>query len=168
LIILRIVTVLFALALMGGEAYRSWGVERAPLLWIDEMLIGAALITAAVLVGRDSFHRRAFFTAAWGVVLGALYISAFTTWFDAVTVELGGFTLLQMQVLISIACGVAALCLIASIVLPHAGRVKLDVVGEHEFLSATQAPPSAPKPPSKKAEAKSEKKDSDPSKTAAE
>src|SRR5215475_4773214 len=120
---------------MAGEGYRSWGVERAVFLWIDDMLIGAALITAAILVGRDSFHRRAFFSATWGVALGALYVSAFTTWFDPVTVELGGFTLLQMQVLIASAAGIAAICVIASLLLPFSGRVKLDVVGEHEFLA---------------------------------
>jgi hypothetical protein len=121
--LLRLVTVLFAFALMAGEAYRSWGVERAPLLWIDDMLIGASLVAAAVIVAKDQPRRRAFFSGMWGVTVGALYISAFTTWFDPVTVQVGGFSLIQMQVLIAVAFSVAILCLAASLVIPFAPPV---------------------------------------------
>jgi hypothetical protein len=47
--LLRVVAVILALPLMGGEAYRSWGAGRHVAFWMDDMLMGSLLIGSAVL-----------------------------------------------------------------------------------------------------------------------
>jgi hypothetical protein len=66
----------FALVVMGGEVYRSWG-ERAVALWLDDFLVGVALITAAAALSTETPARRAAFTGAWGFAAGIIFISAF-------------------------------------------------------------------------------------------
>lgn len=75
--LLRIIAVLLALSLMIGEGFRSCGQERPITAWIDDQLMGALLIAGAWLVGRPTPARCALFTGAWGVSVGALYMSFF-------------------------------------------------------------------------------------------
>jgi len=74
--ILRACAVLFGLIVIGGELLRSWG-ERDVIWWIDDVLVATALIATALVVGRESFARRALFTGAWGFSLGVIYINFF-------------------------------------------------------------------------------------------
>ena len=46
---LRVATFAFALIIMGGEVLRSWG-ERPVIFWIDDFMVGIALIVGAIVV----------------------------------------------------------------------------------------------------------------------
>ncbi|NWP47716.1 hypothetical protein GY986_25045, partial [Escherichia coli] len=63
---LRILGLIGAILLMAGEGYRSWGAGRPAVFWMDDMLAGAMMIAAAILVRRPTTSRRAFFSASWG------------------------------------------------------------------------------------------------------
>jgi len=73
---LRLAALALALIVMGGEALRSWG-ERDLVWWIDDFLVGAALIAGAFIAGKPTPARRAAFTGAWGFSAGVIYISFF-------------------------------------------------------------------------------------------
>lgn len=100
---LRYAAILLALSLMIGEAWRSWGAGRPVAFWMDDMIMGAMLIAAAVMVRRDSFHRRAFFTAAWGVNAGMLYGSFFGKIFAPGNTNAGNWDLGVLTLLVGLA-----------------------------------------------------------------
>ena len=74
--LLRAFAIALGLVVIGGELLRSWG-ERNPAWWLDDILVGAALIATAILVRRATPARRALFTGAWGFSIGVIYISFF-------------------------------------------------------------------------------------------
>ncbi|MGE0046127.1 MAG: hypothetical protein AB7J28_13180 [Hyphomonadaceae bacterium] len=115
---LRIVAVLLALSLMIGEAYRSWGAGRPVAFWMDDMLMGALLIAAAVLVAKETVARRAFFTGAWGVNAGMLYGSFFGKVFDPETTNAGNFDLGVLTILVGLAFATSIIGFAASLMLP--------------------------------------------------
>lgn len=115
---LRAVAVLLGLSLILGEAYRSWGVDRPIAFWMDDMIMGSALIAAAALVGRDTKARRAFFSGAWGLNAGMLYGSFFGKVFAPAEATPGNFDLGTLTLLIGAAFATAVIGFIASIVLP--------------------------------------------------
>ena len=116
--VLRIMSITGALLLMAGEAYRSWGVGRPVAFWMDDMLAGAMLIAAAILVARPTLARRRFLSAAWGVAAGMLYGSFFGKLFDPASTNPGNFSLSLLTALVGVAFVVAIGGLTASIVLP--------------------------------------------------
>ena len=115
---LRILSIVAALMLMAGEAYRSWGVGRPIAFWMDDMLAGAMMIAAAILVRRPTRATRSFFSAAWGVAVGMLYGSFFGKVFDPASSNPGNFSLGLLTGLIGFAFVAAIAGLIASILLP--------------------------------------------------
>jgi hypothetical protein len=115
---LRILAIVGALLLMGGEAYRSWGVGRPVAFWMDDMLAGAMMIAAAIMVGRPTRVTRSFFSAAWGVAVGMLYGSFFGKLFDAASANPGNFPLGLLTALLGVAFAISIAGLFASIVLP--------------------------------------------------
>lgn len=119
---LRILAIVGALLLMGGEAYRSWGVGRPIAFWMDDMLAGAMMIAAAIAVGRPTRVTRSFFSASWGVAVGMLYGSFFGKLFDPASTNPGNFSLGILTALIGLAFAIAIASLVASIVLPDAER----------------------------------------------
>ncbi len=112
---LRIIAIIGALALMLGEAYRSWGVGRPVAFWMDDMLVGAMMIASAVAVGKPTVGTRAFFSASWGVATGMLYGSFFGKVFDPKNANAGNFDLGLLTALIGVAFVIAIIGLIASI-----------------------------------------------------
>jgi len=116
---LRIVAVLLALSLIIGEAYRSWGAGRPVMFWMDDMIMGAMLIAAAVTVSKDSFNRRAVFTAAWGTKAGMLFNSFFGKVFAPQLTHAGNFDLGVLTLLVGFAFATAVIGMIASISLPR-------------------------------------------------
>jgi hypothetical protein len=94
---LRIFTVSLALVLMIGEGYRSWGAGRPFMTWFDDMVLGALMIGAAWAVGRETPRRRAFLTGAWGVAIGAVFLSLMSKIVDPSSTIAGN---LQLSVLI--------------------------------------------------------------------
>jgi hypothetical protein len=77
MVALRTVAIIHALSLMIGELQRSWGAGRPLAFILDDQIMGAMLIASAIMVGTDTWRRRAFFSASWGVTAGMLYGSFF-------------------------------------------------------------------------------------------
>ncbi len=119
---LRIIAVLGALALMIGEAYRSWGVGRPVAFWMDDMLAGALLIGAAIAVGRETMARRALFTGAWGVAGGMLYGSFFGKVFAPQDATPGNFDVGVLTILVGIAFTIAVIGFVWSLIAPYRPR----------------------------------------------
>lgn len=117
--IFRIVAVLQGLGLAIGELYRSWGVDRPLMFWVDDQILGALLISAAILMARDTFHRRAYFTAAWGFSAGMLYSSFFAKVYEPQEANAGNFDLDVLTFLIGWTFFVACVGMAASILLPR-------------------------------------------------
>ncbi|MEM8617351.1 MAG: hypothetical protein AAGF20_10490 [Pseudomonadota bacterium] len=115
--VLRFLAIILGLSLIIGEAYRSWGAGRPVMFWMDDMIMGAMLITAAIMISKDTFHRRAFFAAAWGTNAGMLYGSFFGKVFAPADANAGNFDLGLLTILIGIAFATAVAGMIASIVL---------------------------------------------------
>ena len=84
---------------------------------MDDMIMGTMLIAAAIMVAKDTFPRRAFFTAAWGTNAGMLYGSFFGKVFAPADANAGNFDLGFLTLLIGIAFATAVAGMIASIVL---------------------------------------------------
>ncbi|MEM6914649.1 MAG: hypothetical protein AAF511_11810 [Pseudomonadota bacterium] len=115
--LLRFIAIALGLSLIIGEAYRSWGAGRPVMFWMDDMIMGSMLIAAAIMVAKDTFNRRAFFTAAWGTNAGMLYGSFFGKVFAPANANSGNFDLGFLTILIGIAFATAVAGMIASIVL---------------------------------------------------
>jgi hypothetical protein len=116
--LLRIIAIIGALALMVGEAYRSWGVGRPIAFWMDDMLAGGLLIASTILVGVPTVARRAFFTGAWGISVGMLYSSFFGKVFAPQDADPGNFDLGLLTGLLGLAFAIAVAGMVMSIVLP--------------------------------------------------
>ena len=115
---LRIISIIGALLLMGGEVYRSWGAGRPVAFWMDDMLAGAMMIAAAIMMAHPTQARRNFLSAAWGVSVGMLYGSFFGKVFDPASTNSGNFSLGLLTVLVGVAFAISIAGLIASILLP--------------------------------------------------
>jgi hypothetical protein len=116
---LRIIAIVGALALMLGEAYRTWGTGRPVYAWMDDMLAGGLMLIAAVRMAHPTLINRTLFSACWGIAVGMLYGSFFSKLFDPASSNAGNFGLGTLTVLVGIAFVIAIGGLIASIVLPQ-------------------------------------------------
>lgn len=116
--ILRVIAIVSALSLMIGEAYRSWGAGRPIAFWMDDMLAGALMIAAALLLRRETPARRALFTGVWGVAMGMLYGSFFGKVFDPAHANPGNFDLGLLTALIGVAFAASICGFVASLMLP--------------------------------------------------
>ncbi|MEQ9436814.1 hypothetical protein [Hyphomonas sp.] len=116
---LRIWAIVLALSLIIGEAYRSWGAGRPVMFWMDDMMMGAMLIAAAILVRTDTLRRRAFFAAAWGVNAGMLYPSFFGKLLTPEKANPGNFDLALLTVLVGLAFVSALIGMVLAILAPR-------------------------------------------------
>ena len=73
------ITIFLATINIFGEIYRSWGDGRNIVWILDDVLAGLLLIVAAIMFTKDTLTRRALFAAAWGVSLGMIYMSFFSS-----------------------------------------------------------------------------------------
>ncbi len=119
--LLRIWAVLLALSLMIGELWRSWGAGRELAFVLDDQIMGAMLIASAMLLRRDTFARRAFFTAAWGVNAGMLYGSFFGKVFAPEDANAGNWDLGVLTALVGLAFFSAIAGMVLSIITPRRG-----------------------------------------------
>lgn len=119
--LLRIAAILLAIALMGGEAWRSWGAGRPFVFVIDDFIMGALLIAGAALIAKDTFARRAFFAGAWGYTAGQLYLSFFSKIAHPDQTNAGNWNLDILTWLIGLAFVVSIVGMFASIVLRQKG-----------------------------------------------
>ncbi len=116
--ILRIIAVLLALGLMGGEAWRSWGVDRPFWFVVDDFIMGVFLIAGAVAMAKETLARRALFAAAWGFNAGLLYSSFFAKIVTPEATNTGNWNFSVLTGLIGFALAISVIGLISSIVLP--------------------------------------------------
>jgi hypothetical protein len=113
---LRIAAIAFGVLVIAGEIFRSWG-ERAIIMWLDDFMVGAALIAAALLLSPETPRRRAIFSAAWAFAVGIIYIS----FFDKVVLAeaIGpGVEFNRLNIFVTLSLVLAAAGLAASLVIP--------------------------------------------------
>ena len=99
----RALAVVLALSLMIGEAFRTWGSGRPVYAWIDDQIMGIALLVTAWLIARPTPARHAAFSAAWAFNAGMLYPSFFGKVFEPERSQPGNFDPQVLLVLIGIA-----------------------------------------------------------------
>jgi hypothetical protein len=116
--VLRLFAVLLGLSLMIGEAIRSWGQDRPAPAWLDDQLMGALLITSAWLLRKPTPARRALFTGAWGVGVGALYLSFFGKLLEPTGDYSSNIPGGMLTLLIGLAFATAIAGFVASLVIP--------------------------------------------------
>lgn len=73
------ISIVLALLIMFGEIYRSWGDGRNIIWVLDDVLAGLYMIIAALMFRRDTPTLRALFASSWGVAVGMLYMSFFSS-----------------------------------------------------------------------------------------
>lgn len=120
---LRIIAIIAALALMIGELWRSWGIDRPIMFVLDDQLAGGFMIAAAWAVRHDSVRNRAAFSAAWGVAVGMIYGSFFGKVFDPQSAVPGNFDLGILTALLGVAFVGALVGLWFSMTLPQGETV---------------------------------------------
>lgn len=113
---LRVVALFLGSSLIIGELWRSWGAGRSVLLVIDDVLMGGALVIAAVLIGQNTVRRRAFFSGSWGLCAGMLYGSFFVKIVAPNETVGGNWNPTVLTALIGVAFAVSVFGLIASII----------------------------------------------------
>jgi hypothetical protein len=72
------------------ESVRRWGTGNY-LLWLDDYLIGAALLAAAWQAGRDPVRGRLWLAAAWAFACGIGYSSFVGHWLRMDEPDVGRF-----------------------------------------------------------------------------
>jgi len=122
--LLRIAAILLAIALMGGEAWRSWGAGRPFVFVIDDFIMGALLIAGAVAIAKDTFARRAFFASAWGYTAGQLYSSFFSKIAHPDHANAGNWSLDILTWLLGFAFVVSIVGAVASIMMPQQANAR--------------------------------------------
>ncbi|HEY6562993.1 MAG TPA: hypothetical protein VIY86_00725 [Pirellulaceae bacterium] len=70
--------VVFAVVLMIGEAYRSWGAGRPVVSWLDDMIAGTVILAGVLLIGRGSAAGWNVLAGGWGAIWGLAYGSFFS------------------------------------------------------------------------------------------
>lgn len=119
---LRIIAVVFALAMMLGEAYRTWGANRPVYAWLDDQILGAFLLLGAWLTKTPNGRNCAVFSTAWGFSAGMLYPSFFGKVFQPMQTQPGNFSLAVLTWLIGFAFATAIIGTILSIVAAEKSR----------------------------------------------
>ena len=117
--VLRIVAILTGAGLMLGEAYRTWGTDRPVMFWMDDQIMGALLISSAILMAQDTFKRRAYFAAAWGFAAGMNYSSFFAKVYEPQQANAGNFDLGILTFLIGWVFFTSCIAMVATILLPR-------------------------------------------------
>ncbi len=72
------------------ESIRRWGTGNH-LLWLDDYLIGAALLFAAWRAHREGVRARPWLAAAWGLACGIGYSSFVSHWLRMNEPDVGHF-----------------------------------------------------------------------------
>lgn len=72
------------------ESVRRWGTGNY-LLWLDDYLIGAALLFAAWRAHREGVRSRPWLAAAWGLACGIGYSSFVSHWLRMDQPDVGRF-----------------------------------------------------------------------------
>lgn len=102
------ITIFLATTNIFGELYRSWGDGRNIVWILDDVLAGLLLIIAAITFTKDTLSRRALFAAAWGVSLGMIYMSFFSSLLNGSEFNSGN---LDWQFLLTVKAFIFLLCI---------------------------------------------------------
>lgn len=112
---LRLIAVIFALSMMFGEAYRTWGTGRPVYAWLDDQILGLFLIVGAWLMSKPTRARYAVFAAGWGFSAGMIYSSFFAKLFDPETSNPGNFGSGVLTLLVGVAFAVSLFGLVTTV-----------------------------------------------------
>lgn len=115
--LLRVIAVILAIGLAGGEAWRSWGAARPFIFVVDDFIMAVLLIAGAALVRQDTMLRRAFFASAWGYTAGQLYSSFFSKIVHPEQANAGNWSLDILTWLIGLAFVISVIGMILSFTL---------------------------------------------------
>ena len=116
----RYITIFLAIVNILGEIYRSWGDGRNIVWVLDDVFASGFLIISALWFSQDTKARRAAFAAAWGVSLGMIYVSFFSSLLDGANFNSGN---LDWQFLLGVKAFIFLLCIFgvyAAIYWPYA------------------------------------------------
>lgn len=102
------ITIILATINIFGEIYRSWGDGRNIVWILDDVLAGLFLIVAAIMFTKDTLSRRSLFAAAWGVSLGMIYMSFFSSLLSGSEFNSGN---LDWQFLLAVKALIFLLCI---------------------------------------------------------
>jgi hypothetical protein len=103
---------LFAVILMIGEGYRSWGAHRPVVAWLDDMIAGALMLAGVVFIVRNRPSGWRVLTAGWGMIVGLAYGSFFSKLYAETPTDAGNipFRILLWLVGMGLVAAAAGLC----------------------------------------------------------
>lgn len=116
----RALMIVLALAVMVGEVVRSWGDGRNIIWVLDDILAGLYMLAAAIAFKADTPALRAFFASAFGIAVGMLYMSFFSSFLEPASTNSGNFNLNFLITVKGILFVASILGLAASILMPYA------------------------------------------------
>lgn len=116
---LRTLAVMLAIAVMLGEIYRSWGDGRNIVWILDDILGGFYMMAAAIFYTQDNASGRAFFASAWGIAVGMLYMSFFSSLLIGAEFNSGNVNWKLLTIVKGLLFTGAIFCLYLSIRLPY-------------------------------------------------
>jgi len=111
--------IVLAVIVMVGEVVRSWGDGRNIIWVLDDILAGLYMLAATLYFTSDTPARRAFFASAFGIAVGMLYMSFFSSFLDPAATNSGNFNLDFLVAVKGILFAASILGLVASILLPY-------------------------------------------------
>ena len=115
----RNIAIALSVLVMIGEIYRSWGDGRHIAWVLDDILGGLYMIFAAVMFSKDTRSRRALFASAWGVAVGMLYMSFFSSLLSGDDFNSGNLNWQFLTIVKGVFFAGAILCLYLSIRMPY-------------------------------------------------
>jgi hypothetical protein len=121
----RRLAVLLGIVLAVGETLRRWhqlGDLRLWPAWLDDIVLGGLLIYGAWRTGKDVISGRPFLSAAWGIMVGAAYVSFIAQIFLPFEPDPSGLSQTWVVMLRGLGLVLAAVGLITALWPPRASR----------------------------------------------
>lgn len=100
---LRLLGAVFAVLLITGELWRSWGIGRPLPLILDDVCMGSFLLFASYAARTPANRSRALLSAAWAMLAGMLYMSFFGKIYAPDSVDSGNWNIAALTILIGVA-----------------------------------------------------------------
>ena len=113
------ISIALALLIIGGEIYRSWGDGRNIIWVLDDVLAGLYMMVAALMFRCDTPALRALFASSWGVAVGMLYMSFFSSLLAPEALNAGNLNKNFLITVKGICLALSFVGLVAAILLPY-------------------------------------------------